>query len=58
MTIVEPKGRLRSPRSGDLGKPRRRFTLWPKEIPVPIQIPSPAPVPTPVEEPDRVEVTP
>jgi hypothetical protein len=49
---------------GDIGKPRRRFTLWPKEIPVPVQVPAPAQMPTPVPAPiakpetEPAEVTP
>jgi hypothetical protein len=45
------KSTVARPRAGDIGKPRRRFTLWPKEVPVPVQVPTPAPAPVPAPAP-------
>ena len=49
---------------GNIGEPRRRFTVWPKEVPVPVPF-EPASAPEleplqpeaePIESPEPVEV--
>ena len=62
---VTPSNIVDTPQSvhlimGDIGEPRRRFVVWPKEIPVPVPLPveepvtfpAPEPLPEPVEIPE------
>lgn len=40
----------RDPRAGEIGKPLRRFTFWPAEIPVPVRREAPVEIEEPARE--------